>query len=191
MDLISKSEIKSYVNLAFLWFSFVAFCVLVLIGPFGYFFFYGNTGTVNWIYPWCLLITITSISIIFIPFQILIEACQEQVELYKARALSAIISAFSLCVALYCGFGLYSIAISFLCSNVLLNLLIAKTIFIAKILIRVKAHQSRISSLREIRPMLSKISFVWVTGYFFLNSFNLIAFKNLSLELAGQFWFYA
>ncbi|WP_429121191.1 hypothetical protein [Aeromonas allosaccharophila] len=186
----SISSIKSYFTFSCFWFLFVALFVCIIVGLFGIWFFSSYQGDIVWQSPWWAIVVITSIATLVTPIQFLLEGCQQQLSLYKARVISALVSAFSLCISLYYGAGLYSVAVSLLCSNLALYLFIYKPS--AELLSKffsVSSSRTIRKTLSEIWPMLSKISVTWIMGYFFWNSFNLIAFKFLPLEMAGRVGF--
>ncbi|MBL0464135.1 polysaccharide biosynthesis protein [Aeromonas veronii] len=183
-------NIKSYFTFSCLWFLFVALFVFFMVGLFGTWFFSSYQGEIVWQRPWWTVVIITSIATLVTPIQFLLEGCQQQLTLYKGRVFSALASAFSLCLSLYYGAGLYSVAVSLLCSNLALYLFIYKPS--AELLSKffsVSSSRTIRKTLSEIWPMLSKISVTWIMGYFFWNSFNLIAFKFLPLEMAGRVGF--
>ncbi len=186
----SKENIKSYLNFSCLWFFIISVLVLLGIGIFGEWFFSSYNGSIEWQHPWWAVTVVTGFSTIFTPLQFLVEGCQKQLCLYRARVVSALISAMTLCGSIYFGMGLFSIAISVLFSNFALYaamLYPMRELFFQ--LKEIKPRKSKRATLIDIWPMLSKISVTWVMGYFFWNSFNLIAFKTLPLELAGRFGF--
>ena len=186
----SIASIKSYFTFSSLWFLFVALFVFVIVGLFGIWFFSSYQGDIVWQSPWWAIVVITSIATLVTPIQFLLEGCQQQLILYKGRVFSALVSAFSLCLSLYYGAGLYSVAVSLLCSNLALYVFIYKpSVELLSKVFLVSSSKTIRKTLAEIWPMLSKLSVTWIMGYFFWNSFNLIAFKLLSLDLAGRFGF--
>lgn len=189
-DDLSKNNIKSYMNLSYIWFFFIAVFILFGVGLFGQFFFSSYTGIIIWQQPWWAMVILTGITVVFTPLQFLVEGCQKQLSLYRARVLSAITSAIALCISLYFGFGLFSIAISVLFSNVALYAgIFPSVVMLLKQVKNNKPSKSNKDTLIEIWPMLSRISITWIMGYFFWNAFNLIAFKLLPIDLAGRFGF--
>ncbi len=186
----SIANIKSYFTFSCFWFLFVALFVFFIVGLFGIWFFSSYQGDIVWQSPWWAIVVITSISTLVTPIQFLLEGCQQQLSLYKGRVFSALVSAFSLCISLYYGAGLYSVAVSLLCSNLALYVFIYKpSAELLNKVFSVSASKTIRKTFVEIWPMLSKLSVTWIMGYFFWNSFNLIAFKFLPLELAGRFGF--
>jgi O-antigen/teichoic acid export membrane protein len=186
----SIESIKSFFVFSFFWFSLVAIFVFIVVGFFGIWFFSSYEGHVIWQRPWWAMVIITSITTLATPIQFLLEGCQQQLILYKGRVFSALVSAISLCISLYYDAGLYSVAISLVFSNVAFYLFIYKPSarLLCKVL-SVSASKTVRDTLIEIWPMLSKLSVTWLMGYLFWNSFNLIAFKFIPIELAGRFGF--
>ncbi|MEZ8079764.1 hypothetical protein [Enterovibrio norvegicus] len=186
----SLSKIKGYFRLTQIWFLAVSLIVLIIVGYFGIYFFSSYDGDILWLKPWWLLVIVTSVGAALMPIQILVEGCQSQLLVFKARLYSTIFSTLSICTLLYFGFGLISIAISSLVSLLILySILYRKFFSIFSQMKDIKSEVSMSSILKEVWPMLSKISLSWTMGYFFWNSFNLIAFKLLPINTAGSLGF--
>jgi hypothetical protein len=187
----SIKKIKSYFKFSLLWFSGIFIFIVFGIGMFGFWFFSSYEGNINWDGPWFVLVIVTAVITLFTPILLLIEGCQKQEELYKSKLVSGVVMSITLCSCMLLGLDLYSIAISMLVSNVVLYLCLSKSISnIFKTFKRVEGYLlSNKYVFIELWPMLYKISITWITGYFFWNSFNLIAFKELSPDIAGKFAF--
>ncbi|GHX80294.1 hypothetical protein VCSRO160_1804 [Vibrio cholerae] len=184
-------DIKSYFRFTVFWFLILAAFILFGIGFFGYYFFSSYIGEVSWIIPWWCLVLVSAMATGLTPILLLLEGCQKQVAVYKGKLISGLATSISTCIAMLLDFGLYSIAISVLISNIVLYIYLYPSISVMKMqLLRVCGFSKNTKKVFfELWPMLSKISVTWVMGYFFWNSFNLIAFKQFTPELAGQLGF--
>ena len=187
----SKIKIYNYFCFSLMWYFAISILMIFGIGFFGEYFFSSYTGNVNWSDPWWLMVIVLSVANIFTPMQFLVDGCQHQSTLFKARVVSSLLSSLVLWFFLIKGANLYSIAFSILAANIILYLFLYKTIIL--LITPFSAISQNLSVILEtakhIWPMLSKISLTWIFGYFFWNSFNLIAFKLLPIDLAGKFAF--
>lgn len=187
----SIKRTKSYFRFAFIWFTIISLSIIVFIGFFGVWFFSSYQGDIDWKGPWIALVVSAAVASFFMPFQLLVEGCQYQIELYSAKLVSSLALSITLIICIKLEFDLYSLSISSIVSNGILYLFLYRPLIkIIKSLKKIKEYGgSNRMIFIKLWPMLSKISVTWITGYFFWNSFNLIAFKNLPPETAGKFAF--
>lgn len=180
-------NIQNYFTFSLLWFVGIALFI-ILIGLLGVIFFSDYVGNIEWYKPWICLIAATSIFILFNPLQLLLEGCQYQIELNKAKIFSSIASITSLIFSIISGLELYSIAVSAIFGN--LTMYICLYVPLKKLYIELDGFVNLMLPVKDVfddlKNMLAKISFVWILGYFFWNSFNLIAFKFVDLVTAGK-----
>lgn len=190
---ISIMKIKAYYKFSMIWFLVLTIFIVLVVGLFGACFFSSYAGDISWEYPWLALVISTGLTTLVTPIQFLVEGCQKQIEYYKARLISGIINAIVICLALLSGLGLYSLSLSVFFSNLALYFILRYEIMSILVVFNKNKNESNTSSLKdtffEMWPMLSKMSLTWCTGYFFWNSFNLLAFKFLSPEMSGKFGF--
>lgn len=186
----SKMEIKSYLVFSQKWYFLISLFIFFVIGLVGYVFFSSKDLNFDWETPWFLMILVVGFFVNFIPFQLIAEGCQQQVILFRANIVYSIVNSFVLSVFILFGFGLYSISAALLFSNIFLYLiLLAKLRKVFFSLYEVDSLNNFKSVFKKIWPMLSKISVTWILGYFFWNSFNIIGFKLLPIDLSGQLAF--
>lgn len=186
----SRGIIKGYHKFAVRWFLFVSLFMLLIIGFIGYLFFKDYDGTVNWLTPWLCLVLVLSISLLFMPFQIILEGAQKQESVYKSRLRYALANAVTLVLCFYFDFGLYSIAIASILSNSILYLTLLGDIkWLLSSFRNLDVNISFVDVAKELWPVCSRVSIIWCVGFFFWNSFNLISFKVFDLELAGKISF--
>lgn len=184
-------DVKSYFRFACLWFAFIFVFILFGIGFFGDYFFSSEYSEIDWSIPWWSLVFASAIATGLTPILFLLEGCQRQVEIYKARLFSGLSASATTCILMAAGFDLYSIAISVVISNFVMYVYLYRHIYeINMSFQRVVGFSKTIKeTFFELWPMVSKMSLTWVMGYFFWNSFNLIAFKQFTPDLAGKLGF--
>ncbi|WP_272659293.1 MULTISPECIES: hypothetical protein [unclassified Providencia] len=183
-------KIKSYFYFSAIWFAGISVFILIFVGYGGVLFYSSYDGNVEWLYPWWTLVISTSFVTLFLPILLLLEGSQRQLKLYKSQAVSSIINPFAICISLYFNFGLYSISVGLLLSNIAL-LFLLYTPFRA-ILGQIRSYNYKFTfklTFNELWPLLSKVSIVWGLGFVFWNGFNLIAFKTLPPTDAGKIIF--
>lgn len=186
----SKKKIRKYYRLANVWFLGVSIFILLGVSFIGFLYFYINTESSEWIYPWFLLIIGTTLSSLISPRLLLIDGIQKQEVYLVANLISGLISSICLWVFLSQGFGLYSVGLSSLFSALILMLLIHKTIANVNTSLKVVTEPVILSVVfKEIFPLLSRVSIVWGVGFLFWNSFNLISFATLPHVEAGEIIF--
>lgn len=184
----SKKEVKSFFYFTKYWYFGISLFIFFVIGSLGYLFFDGDDrSNIEWKESWFFLILTASLIVNLIPYQILMEGVQRQTQLFRAQLLSSLVNALVLIMCMMLGMGLSSIAAALFISNLsLYALLYQKITYLMAELSLVKRTKLFKDTLSEVWPMLSKISVTWILGYFFWNSFNLISFKLLTLDLAGK-----
>lgn len=185
-------KIKSYFLFSIIWFVGMSLFIIIFVGYGGILFYSSYTGEIDWLFPWWCLVFTTAFISLLTPIQLLLEGAQKQLELYKAQAISSIINPIIICTSLYLNFGLYSIFLGLLISNVVLY-----SILLPHLLSLVKTFKLKITNFSlnfkeifiELWPLLSKVSIVWGLGFIFWNGFNLIAFRILDPINAGKIIF--
>lgn len=189
---LAKLEIKSYSRLVFLWFSVIFLALVSFVNVFGFIFYSSYAGTVDWQGPWVLMILSAAISSLMIPLQVILEGCQKQVSVYKAKLISGLAYSTTLWFSiLYLELDLYSIGIAGIASSLVFFLIIINP---ARKLYRTICSEPGYAlglkeSFSKVFPMLSRMSVTWGSGYLFWNSFGLIAFHYLGASEAGKFSF--
>lgn len=187
----SSYDSYCYFKFANVWFSIISLFILIIVGFGGVAFYSDYVGEISWLYPWVSLVVVSAFSSFNLPKLILIEASQRQELFYKSRLIYSLAYSILLAFLLYKDLGLFSISISMLISLFLQYAYLYRSY--REIIKRwhnyVFSKTEFKSVLKEIWPMLSRMSVTWFTGFFFWNSFNLIAYKNLPLVEAGKFAF--
>lgn len=186
----SKIKISKYYSFSIIWFLIISILLAALMYFVSLKYYGGSEQNVEWKYPFYLLILSVFLSTILMPLMILLEGIQRQVVLYKCQAVGSFFSGLILCILLLYDFKLYSLGGSMLGGTII-------TIFLIIItgnsdtnkLIEILSFHEYKSIFLELFELLSKVSVVWVVGYFFWNSVTLISFKLLDSEMAGRIGF--
>jgi hypothetical protein len=184
----SLTSVYDYFSFSYIWFTGVCLFIILIVGPLGYIYFSPYEGNVNWFLPWCILVLVSGISLLNMPLECLLDGTQKQIEVKKVRILCGIIYTLLFITFLYCDLGLYSAPLSILCSELLVFYLFRKLSLIY--LNPPKFLELDINKFtivfKELKSILFRTMIIWGAGYFFWHGFNLIAFKVLTIEMAGQ-----
>ncbi|VEB76571.1 Uncharacterised protein [Providencia rustigianii] len=183
-------KIKSYFYFSMLWFLVISIFIIFIVGYGGNFFYSSYNGSVDWFYPWWCLVISSSLISLLTPISLLLEGAQQQLVLYKSQVVASIINPIIIGISLYLDFGLYSISLGLVISNIFLYIILLSPFL--RILEKIKSCTYKVKLIevfKELWPLLSKVSIVWGLGFIFWNGFNLIAFKTLSPIDAGKLIF--
>lgn len=183
----SKSKIMGYVRFGVKWFMVVAIFVVVVVGPLGVVYYSDYAGVVSWLYPWLMLIMVSALMTVLMPIQLLLDATQNQKQVYQAQSVSALVNSVSIWIFITIGCGLYTIPLALIVSNAVFYVLLYRY---ASSFYRALSHVKVVDDFevifKELWPLLSKVSVTWGVGFLFWNGFNLIAFKIYDADYAGK-----
>ncbi len=186
----SKAKIKSYTAFTFIWFACISLFILFGVSVFGFWFYSGYIGGVDWRGPWLAMVLAIVLNAALMPIQIFLEGTQQQSLVYGARLKASLAYAVSIWLAILSDMGLYSISVALVASAIALSwALLPVGIKCITQCWPEKRFWSLYGTLLEVWPMLSKISVTWILGYFFWNSFSLVAFRLLDATAAGKIGF--
>ncbi len=181
-------KIYSYFCLSIVWYLAISIFIILVIGIAGIYYYDDYTGDISWKTPWWTITVMSAIFCMFFPVQILVESCQKQVILYKARSIASVVSSVALIISLYNEFGLFSASILVFFSNIIIYILIYRDA--REILSKfryIKKEKHILQTFKSIRKVMFKIATTWIMGYFLWNSFSLIVYKVIDIEMAGKF----
>lgn len=183
----SKIKIKGYIWFGFKWFIAVALFVIIVVGPVGWYYYSDYSGNVTWLYPWVMLVLVSAFVTALIPIQILLDATQNQKLVYQAQSVSALVNSVAIWILITLDFGLYTIPLALMISNIIFYLQISRNAkFLFLDLRYIQANDDLKNIFKELLPLLSRVSVVWAVGFLFWNGFNLIAFKIYNVDYAGK-----
>ncbi|MGR5452160.1 hypothetical protein ACP3V3_20835 [Vibrio sp. PNB22_3_1] len=180
-DNVTK-ETQRYYYFSKVWFVGVSLSILFLVGFGGYKFLDSYQGNVNWQTPWLFLVVTSSVASILIPIQILLEGAQNQAEVFRAKLCGTLFGTVSTIVSLILDFGLYSPVVGVLINTVVTNLMMLRSFCELNRKLQIWKDNNFTATFAEVFPLLSRISITWLVGYALWNSFNLIAFKTLTMQ---------
>ncbi|MCX2534398.1 hypothetical protein OQ486_13080 [Plesiomonas shigelloides] len=183
----SKKKIKSYINFGFKWFSAVALFMIIIVAPAGLLYYSDYNGSIYWLAPWLMLASVTALVTIATPVQILLEATQNQKQVYQAQSVAALLNSLTIWTLISHGAGLYTIPCSLIVSNIALYMMLSSNAISYYKALRDTEISAKASSVfKELWPLLSRVSIVWGVGFLFWNGFNLISFKIYDADYAGK-----
>lgn len=194
LDASGKLEYESQVRINHIfrfsvhWYSVVVIAYVTGISILGWFYFSDYTGDVEWQAPFFLLVFMTGIRIFVNVFDSYLDGMQHQEVVNAIRLFSTLLAAFTLWLFIYLGFGLLSIALSQLASALAIIVMVIgyrSTVF-TYLSNEFSENYSFKEQFRGIFPLFGRTSLVWFFGYFFWNSFTLIAFRIYGAEFAGR-----
>lgn len=183
----NKEKIKHYYSFSILYYSITSMVFIFVGGVVGFFTFSDYSGDISWETPWVLAILSSALKNMTLPIGAYLDGIQLQEKHQKIKLSSSMLSSIFLWGSLYLGFGLYSISIYTGTS--------ALTFFILthQISTKKELYDFRYDVIKtvffDIWDLLKKTIIVWLTGYFFWNGFNLIAFRYAGAEMAGMIGF--
>jgi len=184
------SRLSSLLHFSIRWYLSFAIILLFSLVIVGIFFFtrYDKTnGEVNWVGPWILLASGTSINLLIAPIMAFLEGLGKVKEIARIRLIQQVIGLAIIWAGLISGAKLFVPGIgSLLGVFVLVNLLlIGKYVIILNNIWRVPIVE-RVHYRNEILPYQWKIALSWISGYFIFQLFNPVLFAAEGAVVAGQ-----
>lgn len=181
-----SEKVKSLINVGtgyFLLSSIITYLAMTLYC----FWVLGSSNETDWLSSWLLYASTVSLIIVSNVLFLIEESQGSREYAYKSKFYSGVLQTVFLISSLYLGAGLYSLAISgavyilSLCFLLRGSFVRLRSSLESYDLIEVK------SAFKEILPHLTKTSFIWVSGYFYWNFYNVYIYKYVSIELSAQF----
>jgi hypothetical protein len=191
------SRFRSIVKLIVKWYLFVGIALLLVVLPFGFYFFANKievtswhgfyTSNAIWVGPWLTLILSAVLSLLVTPIISIAEGCGLVSEVSRVRLIQSVITSIIAIVLISSGFGLYSVAAP------LLSLFLVGSVWIYRCFINIITEslvnyggKESISWRKEIFPVQWRIAISWLSGYFIFQLFTPVAFKVYGAEFAGE-----
>lgn len=183
-----KRSINHIFRFSLQWYALVSVLYTLCIGIGGAIYFSDYQGTLHWQEPFFLLVIVSGFRVFLNVFDSFFDGIQHQELINSIRLFSTLLSALVLWLAIYFGASLYSVAISQLCSGLLIMMFVFKNKFIILKMINRSflIDYSFRKQFEKIFPLFGRTSIVWFFGYFFWNGFTLISFKVYGAEFAGR-----
>lgn len=174
--ILFKASLLLYSSLALL---FLFFAII-----YGKFIFSDNFQEIK--ESWYLYIIVISFSLLLNPLYSWVEGQGEIEKTYRIKLLGSLVTYTSLWVFVLIGQGIYSLVFSQLC-GVFIQFVLLKIMRIHHVTRTNTSKNSLFHELKGISQFQFKLSLVWITGYFYWNSYNVIIFKYITPEVAGIF----
>ncbi|HHQ4761184.1 lipopolysaccharide biosynthesis protein [Aeromonas veronii] len=135
---------------------------------------------------WYLYVAVIALSLLLNPIYSWVEGQGAIEKTYRVKLLGSLVTYISLWLFVWQGYGIYSLVISQFFG------VIIQFVFLHVIRIyndtNISSSKNEIyNEIKGIYQFQFKLSLVWITGYFYWNSYNLIIFKYISPEVAGTF----
>ncbi|WP_324016859.1 lipopolysaccharide biosynthesis protein [Aeromonas hydrophila] len=165
-------------------YSILALLFLFFATIYGKFIFSENFQEVK--EPWYLYTIVISFSLLLNPLYSWVEGQGEIEKTYRIKLLGSLITYASLWFFVLNDQGIYSLFFSQLC-GVFIQFISLKIMKIYNVTRTIASKDSLLHELKNISQFQFKLSLVWITGYFYWNSYNVIIFKYITPEVAGIF----
>ncbi len=187
-DLKNLSRVSSLLHLSVKWFSVLSILLFVFLTIIGFIFFqnYGNN-SVDWFYPWLILVLTSSLNLLVIPILSFLEGLGKVKEVAMIRLVQYSIQAIFVLLLLSNGFHLYSSAIANFFAFIVIPFFLYFS-YRKKLIINIWKNNitERVNYIKEILPFQWKISISWISGYFIYQLINPIVFATEGAIIAGQ-----
>jgi O-antigen/teichoic acid export membrane protein len=180
-----KRRLQTIIAFTYKWFGFGALLFLIILIPFGLFFF-GNS--VDVIIPWIILVTATAFTLIVSPTLSIIEGTGKISEVITVKFLQSFISSLFMWFFLVNNLGLYSAAFGSLIGLIVCVIWLYirfRNFFID--IFRFEYPKPGINWRREIFPFQWRIAISWISGYFIFYSLTPLLFMQTGALVSGQF----
>lgn len=184
----SVSRLVSLGRQVFSWYAWATAVFVLAVGTIGYVFFsrVPATGSIPWQAPWFALVVISGLMIWTLPFNSILEGCNQMAPVNKFRLNQAILGSLAFWLALACGAGLWSTVISLATALVrdLWLLLVRYRRFFQSFF--APPTGSTIDWKSEIWPMQWRLALSGVVNYFAFSLYNPVMFRYHGPVVAGQ-----
>jgi O-antigen/teichoic acid export membrane protein len=182
----ARSRLISLGRLVFKWYAAASALFLLVVGTAGYFFFALKQTTVAWEAPWCALVVLSALLFWAMPFNTLLEGCNQVATLNYFRLTQAIASSLGLWLALAMGAGLWAAVVAAAISLLrdLYLLLVRYRGFFEPFTRR--PESARIDWQKEIWPRQWRLAASGLFAYFAFSLFVPVLFHYHGPVVAGQ-----
>ena len=183
----SLSRLISLGRLVFKWYAVASGLFIILIGTIGYYFLSNKADTsISWVAPWLTLMILSGLQLWMLPFQSILEGCNQVAKVYKFRLIQSVLSALVMWTILYFDGGLW-IVVASTGSGLIVNI----TFFSTKYFNFFKTFFSfepaeKILWQTEIWPMQWRLALGGIVGYFMYSLFTPIVFHYHGPVAAGK-----
>src|ERR1043166_1306716 len=183
----SLSRLVSLGRLIFKWYAVVSLIFIVGVGAGGYFFFSrGPLITLHWQAPWFALVVLTGFVLWALPFNSLLEGCNQVATIQRFRLNQVILETTVLWIVIAMGGGLWALVASAAVKLMrdLYLLLVQYRRFFEPFCNRPTG--ARVIWKTDLWPMQWRLALSGFVAYFVSSFFNPIMFRNHGPVVAGQ-----
>ncbi len=178
-----KQSLKYYIYLAITFFIVVYFLGII------YFNFSSENSSsyINWSIPWLILILVSSLSLLTMPFLAILEGAGKINEIYKLRIIQILMGSILAWILIYLNFPLY--AASMILLSTFIVTFVWTMFFKGKIIFdtaRINLPKKNYIWKDEIWPFQWKVGTTWLSSFIFLQIYTPLLFYFNSPVEAGQ-----
>lgn len=182
-----ENEMNNYFSFSIVYYLISSIIFITLGYIVGINIFSDYLGSINWEMPWTLTIIAAAINNMTLPISAYLDGIQKQETNQKNKLLSSMISSLILWLSIYLGLELYSVFLYIISSAFVYFIFSVNYIKNSKLYNF--EFKTMVKVFKNVWDLLKKTILVWLAGYFFWNSFNLISFKILGADVAGEIGF--
>lgn len=186
-DVRARSRLVSLGQFAFRWYATAALLFFVVIGSAGHRFLSGQAEAgVSWAAQWWALVGLTALQLLALPFNALLEGCNQVLNIQKFRLSQQVARTLTLCAVLFAGGHLWA-AVAAAAVALLRDLYLIGWKYRRFFAPFLSAPANAVMNWRdEILPMQWRLAMSAMVGYFFFQIFTPITFRYHGAVAAGQ-----
>lgn len=184
------SRLASIIKLGTIWFAVSASIFLVVMTPFGLWYFGGHNESLNvaWKMPWILLVIATSLNLVMSPILASLEGAGFVSQTAFCRLCQSVMGSLCLWIGLLVHASLFSLPLMILGSTASAGYWLLKNwrgpiLF----LLTIPTKGNRVNYVGEILPVHFQIALSWVSGYLSFYLITPILFSQLGSAVAGRY----
>ncbi len=185
-DQRALSRLVSLGRLVFKWYSVISAVFVLGVGTAGVVFFSQRPTTIEWQLPWITLVVLTGLLLWTLPFNSLLEGCNQVATVNKFRLTQSMLGTMTLWITIWAGGGLWATVVSAgaALSRDLFLLLVQYRRFFEPFF--KTAITARIRWRTEIWPMQWRLGMSGMVNYFAFSLFVPVMFQYQGPTVAGQ-----
>jgi hypothetical protein len=174
-------------RLTFKWYAVASTIFVIGVGSIGFVFFSRTQYSgIAWQAPWLVLVLLTGLMLLGLPFNSLLEGCGQMGTVNRFRLSQTIVGTLALWLTLVLGGGLWAAAVSVgvkLLRDVYLLCVQYRSFFASFF---VAPTRAQIDWRREVWPMQWRLGLAGLMNYFALSLFTPVMFQYRGAAVAGQ-----
>lgn len=184
---VALSRLVSLGRLVIKWYAVASGIFVVAVGSAGYAFFsQSHDPDIAWVSPWVLLVILTGLNLLMLPWLAILEGCNQVANVNLFRLIQGVFSTLAMWVVLLLGGGLWiapaAVGIALLSNLALISLRYPR--FFQPFLL--PPSGAGMSWRAEIWPMQWRLAVSGIVGYFAFSLFNPVMFHYHGATVAGQ-----